>query len=124
MSGELPEKIVFGIINRYLRFVIPIKSKDKAEWPLDPEWETFIGANRNDIKLFMKPEPVTINKEMVWLRKQVAPTLKMIQNLDSALGTDQLQEMINEAELSDHHKALLNDILEDNQKGDYADESK
>lgn len=49
--------------------------------------------------------------------------MKMVQNLDAVLGTDPLQEMINEAELSQHHKALLNDVLEDNQKGDYADQS-
>lgn len=124
MCDVSPEEIVFGIIEHYLRFVTPMKSKDKSEWPLDPEWETFMGANRNEVKLFMQPEPVTINKELAWLRKQVAPTMKMVQNLDSLLGTDQLQEMINEAELTDHHKALLNDVLEDNQKGDYADQSK
>lgn len=124
MSDQTPEDIVFGIIDHYLRFVTPMKSKDKVDWPLDPEWETFMGANRDEIQLFMKPEPVTINKELAWLRKQVAPTMKMVQNLDAVLGTDQLQEMINEAELSKHHKALLNDVLEDNQKGDYADQSK
>lgn len=94
------EKIVFGIIEHYLRFVTPMKSKDKSEWPLDPEWETFMGANCNEVKLFIQPEPITINKELAWLRKQVAPTIKMVQNLDSLLGTDQLQEMINEAELN------------------------
>lgn len=55
MRDVSPEAIIFGIIEHYLRLVTPMKSKDKSEWPLDLEWETFMGANRNEVRLFIQP---------------------------------------------------------------------
>lgn len=44
---------------------------------------------------------------MHWLQRQVAPTIKMVQELDRQNHTTILQDMIEQAELKDKHKHLL-----------------
>lgn len=115
------ETVVFGIINHYLRVVTPQASKKLADCPLDPDWQTFIGDNRNRLKLAMQPEPITMDGVLTWLKKQVAPSLKMVQQVDSLNGTDTITDMINEAQLSEQQKNLLKEVLEQAQ---YEDEKK
>lgn len=114
------EAVVFGIINHYLRIVTPQGSKNLADCPLDPDWQTFIGDNRNHLKLAMQPEPITLDSVLNWLKKQVAPSLKMVQQVDSLNGTDMIADMINAAEFSPQQKTLLKEVLEqaqhDNEK--------
>lgn len=112
------ETVVFGIINHYLRVVTPQGSKKLADCPLDPDWQTFIGDNRNRLKLAMRPEPITMDSVLNWLTKQVAPSLKMVQQVDSLNGTDMIADMINEAELSPQQKTLLKEVLEQAQHED------
>lgn len=44
---------------------------------------------------------------MTWLCRQVAPSLKMVRELDSLRGTNDVEEMIETAKLSQQHKKIL-----------------
>ena len=48
-----------------------------------------------------------MQKALHWLQRQVAPTIKMVQALDKENHTTILKDMIEQAELKDKHKHLL-----------------
>ena len=84
-----------------------IIDKPKSQWITNDDWAWFVGENREPIRLTTKPEPYTLQKALHWLQRQVAPTIKMVQALDRENRTTILKDMIEQAELKDKHKHLL-----------------
>ncbi|HGH5378638.1 TPA: replication initiation factor domain-containing protein [Clostridioides difficile] len=101
------ERTAFSIINHYVCFVDREDDKPKSQWKINDDWAWFVGENREPIRLTTKPEPFTLQKALHWLQRQVAPTIKMVQELDRQNHTTILQDMIEQAELKDKHKHLL-----------------
>lgn len=101
------EKVAFGIITRYMRFVDEIPDKSRLKWPLNERWAYFLGQGRQPIRLTTAPQPFDLNKTKAWLQKQVMPTLKVIKEIDNYFGTTDLQLMIKDAELTDKHLKLI-----------------
>ena len=101
------ERTAFSIINHYVRFVDREDDKPKSQWKMNEDWAWFVGENREPIRLTTKPEPYTLQKALHWLQRQVAPTIKMVQALDKENHTTILKDMIEQAELKDKHKHLL-----------------
>ena len=101
------ERTAFSIINHYVRFVDREDDKPKNQWKTNDDWAWFVGENREPIRLTTKPEPYTLQKALHWLQRQVAPTIKMVQALDRENHTTILKDMIEQAELKDKHKHLL-----------------
>ena len=91
----------------YVRFVDREDDKPKNQWKTNDDWAWFVGENREPIRLTTKPEPYTLQKALHWLQRQVAPTIKMVQALDRENHTTILKDMIEQAELKDKHKHLL-----------------
>ena len=94
LKGRSIESTTFSIINRYLRFA-------------DKQWGRFIGRNRKEIQLTSEPKPYTIERTLNWLGRQVAPTWKMAKELDRLNQTTYIQDMVQNARLSDRHKKIL-----------------
>lgn len=101
------EKTAFSIINRYLRFADKDNSKRRSDWKTNERWAWFIGKNRRALRLTTDPQPYTFERTLNWLFRQVAPTLKIVKSLDELKGTAVMNEMIQDAELTDRHKKLL-----------------
>lgn len=102
-----PERTAFKIINRYVRFVDKDVSKPRNKWKLNPEWEWFIGKDREALRLTTKPEPYSIRRTLNWISHQVAPTLKMAMKIDEKNNTDVIKEIIDKAELTEKHEKIL-----------------
>lgn len=111
VSGENPENTAFGIINRYVRFVDRDDSKPREDWPLNQMWAVFIGAHRERLKLTTAPEPYTVQKTLNWLSHQVAPSWKMLLELDRKCGTNVMEEMLAVTELADKHRKIIEQQL-------------
>ncbi|MBU5362033.1 replication initiation factor domain-containing protein [Enterococcus raffinosus] len=94
------ERTIFGIINTYIIFLKPIKNNPKKSWQIDPMWNQFLGTTREKLKLTSEPQPYDITRTMAWLKKQVAPTLKMLLLIDQENGTKKIMELISATELS------------------------
>jgi phage replication initiation protein len=107
LSTRDPEKVIFGIINHYICFLTPTKSKSKQSWPIDPRWATFIGANRDKLSLTVDPQPFDFTTTVGWLKKQVSSSLKLIVILDEMLGTHTLDEIIDAGKLSPRQIDLI-----------------
>lgn len=101
------ERTAFSIINHYIRFVDPEEDKPKNRWKINPEWAYFVGDNRVPIRLTTQPEPFTMERALHWLQRQVAPTLKMVQELDKMNHTTIMDDMLEHTELKDKHRHLL-----------------
>lgn len=104
------EHTAFSIVNRYIRFVDTEKDKSREQWRLNPDWEYFIGTNREQLRLTTKPEEYTLERTLNWLSRQVAPTLKMALKLDEIHHTSVVEEIIEGARLSDKHKKIIQQI--------------
>lgn len=111
ISCENPEQTAFGIINRYIRFVDRDDSRPREDWPLNSMWAAFIGTHRERLKLTAKPEPYTLQKTLNWLSHQVAPSWKMLLELDRKAGTDVLEEMLAATKLGDKHRKIIEQQL-------------
>lgn len=113
ISCENPEQTAFGLINRYIRFVDRDDSRPREDWPLNSMWAAFIGTHRERLKLTAKPEPYTLQKTLNWLSHQVAPSWKMLLELDRKAGTDVLEEMLAATKLGDKHRKIIEQQLQE-----------
>lgn len=117
------EDTVFGIINRYIRFVDRDERKSKEDWEVNDRWAWFLGENRRKIKLTSQPKPFNIYDTYTWLSHQVSRTWKMAKMIDEKNGTNIVDEMVMNAELSKRQEmiykqctAKLEDVIVENRK--------
>lgn len=113
VSNESPEDTAFGIINRYVRFVDRDSRKSPEDWPLNHMWSVFIGEHRDRLKLTTDPEPYSLEKTLNWLSHQVAPSWKMLLELDRKCGTNIMEEMLAATELADKHRKIIEQKLQE-----------
>ncbi|MDF2855587.1 MAG: transcriptional regulator [Neobacillus sp.] len=104
------EKTAFEIINRYMRFVDKDETKRRSHWETSKDWAWFLGEDRGALRLTTKPEPYTYERTFNWLRHQVAPNLKVVQTLDHLKGTTILNSLIQNAELTEKHEKLIEQL--------------
>jgi len=107
MAHNDAEKTAFDIINRYIRFVDRVDGKRRSEWKMNDRWAWFLGNDRKKLKLTTKPEPYNYEKTLNWLERQVAPTLKIAIKLDQIKGTDIVEDMIKNANVTQKHFKIL-----------------
>lgn len=101
------ERTAFDIINRYMRFADREADKRRSEWKTNEKWAYFIGSDRGRLKLTTKPEPYTLTRTLNWISRQVAPTWKVLQQIDSTNGTTYLKDILDHAKLTERHKKLI-----------------
>ena len=101
------EHTAFSIINQYVRFVDEEPDKRKSEWKLNDRWSWFIGDKRESLKLTTKPEPYTLDRTLLWVQRQVAPTLKMLRKIDYGNGTNYLKIIEEQAKLTEKHEMII-----------------
>lgn len=97
----------FSVINHYVRFVDCDENKKRRSWDLNERWQWFIGEQNGNLRLTTRPEPYTLERAAAWLVRQVAPTLKMFQEMDEMRHTEFLSEMLAAAKLSRQHQKIL-----------------
>ena len=101
------EKTVFNIINSYITFLEVNKAKKKSKWEIDVSWAHFMGENREQLKLTTAPKPIELDQTIAWVRKQVAPTLKMLLLIDQENHTHKINELLRETNLSKKHEKMI-----------------
>ena len=101
------ERTAFDIINRYMRFADKEVEKRRSEWKTNEKWAYFIGSDRGRLKLTTKPEPYTLTRTLNWISRQVAPTWKVLQQIDSTNGTSYLKDILDHAKLTERHRKLI-----------------
>ena len=101
------ERTAFDIINRYMRFADKEVEKRRSEWQTNEKWAYFIGSDRGRLKLTTKPEPYTLARTLNWISRQVAPTWKVLQQIDNTNGTTYLKDILDHAKLTERHKKLI-----------------
>lgn len=86
-------RVVFGILKKYVRFLTKGKDSNKSRWKTARFWEKFLGDVER-IKLTDEPVERTLEKTVLWLERQVTPSLKAVVEAESI---DFLVEMIERA---------------------------
>lgn len=65
------------------------------------------------LRLSVKAEKPSIDKTLRWLSSYLAPSLKMVKVIDNLLGTDELSERIESAELKEKHLEMIETVCTD-----------
>lgn len=91
---------------------ITVKDKDKEEQPTAPtkpdKGDNNVNDKNNTASKADKPDTaVKTGDSTNWLQRQVAPTLKMVQELDKMNHTTIMDDMLEHTELKDKHRHLL-----------------
>lgn len=73
------------------------------------EWYNVIDKLEG-LRLSIQGEKPSIEKTLRWLSNYLAPSLKMIKLIDSRLGTNELMERIEFAELKEKHEELIEQV--------------
>lgn len=101
------ELTAFSIINQYIRFADKEPDKRKSDWKTNIRWSWFIGEGRPPVKLTTKPEQYTLERTLNWLQRQVAPTLKMLKQIDKDNQTEYLETIEKQAKLTERHHQII-----------------
>ena len=107
VSNENPAETVFSIIDNYVCFVDRDDAKPKQGWPVDKEWERFIGGQTRKIKLTMQPEPFDLTKTKNWIAGMTAKMMKTVQIVEKGKGNDFIGDLLEHTELNDKHKRII-----------------
>lgn len=59
------------------------------------------------MKLTTKPEQYTLERTLNWLQRQVAPTLKMLKQIDKDNQTEYLETIEKQAKLTERHHQII-----------------
>lgn len=101
-SGESLDWLVKEIVNASLT-VYEIENELKV---FCQSWYNVIDKMEG-LKLSVKGEKPSIEKTLRWLTNYLAPSLKMIKLIDNHLGTNELMERIDLAELKEKHEEMI-----------------
>ncbi|NLY61716.1 MAG: replication initiation factor domain-containing protein [Clostridiales bacterium] len=83
-------RVFSGILNQYIRFVIPSSDKNKSRWET-AKWWTELVDSVDKVKLTRKPKEKTIEEVRQWVKKQIGPTLAMLMIHDEGDMTNLLK---------------------------------
>ncbi|HFE9852909.1 replication initiation factor domain-containing protein [Enterococcus sp. DIV1420a] len=101
-SGESLDWLVKEVINASLN-VYEMKNGMKV---FCQSWYNVIDK-MDGLKLSVQGEKPSIEKTLRWLSNYLAPSLKMIKLVDNYMGTNELMERIDSAELKEKHEEMI-----------------
>ncbi|HHJ5064772.1 TPA: replication initiation factor domain-containing protein [Enterococcus hirae] len=104
-SGMLSD-LLLGILDDYLCFTDKRPNVSRKYWPVNKKWRHFIGDVEN-VKLITEPNEKLYERSKNWFKRTVAPTVKMLMEVDDYNDTEETWEIIDEAELSDKHLHMI-----------------
>lgn len=104
-TGDLTE-FLLGILSDYLCFVDRKAGVSRKYWSVNKKWAYFLGGVEK-VKLVTEPNDALYERSKNWFKRSVAPTVKMLMEVDEIEETDEVQEIIDEAELSDKHLHMI-----------------
>ena len=103
-------EVIYSLMDRYIQFIdddnvdgnINGNSND-----IDSRWKLLLTQIRQEEILTIKPKKYTMDKTYLWLSKQVAPTIKMMIEMDSINDTDILGNIIDNTKLQQRHREII-----------------
>lgn len=104
------EDVIYRLLNTHLCFYDRPKSEKDVE--MDRNWKRLIGAARK-ISLPLDVKAVSYARSASWIINNVAPTLKFLSIVDTHLNARLLEQIIENAELNNRQKTLIEIIKDD-----------
>jgi phage replication initiation protein len=108
LTTENPECVVFSIINRQMHF-IDIDNNSA----INPLWAWFTGNGRPPIELEMRAEKYTMERTLNWIKRQVAPSIKLIEIIDEITDSTLLSDMMKQVTLKDRQQITIKQMTTD-----------
>ncbi|GAK30760.1 putative phage replication protein RstA [Weissella oryzae SG25] len=107
-EGKVVES-VYGFFNRYLTFYDSVDPDiPEEEWKVWEPWHYFVLKSK-EIEFETHAEEISLERTKAWIRRSVAPSLKMISELE---GLGEIVEILKEASLSPKHEKIIDIVNE------------
>ncbi|MEV2911212.1 replication initiation factor domain-containing protein, partial [Paenibacillus larvae] len=103
--------VAMEVLNETLRFVTKGKGENRSRWPTWQPWKWFM-RDIGKLNLRMMPKEKTFPELYHWLSVYVAPSLRVIREVDQSLGTNNLETMIEGAKLENKHHFLIQKFID------------
>lgn len=110
MKHQDVEDVIYRLLNTHLCFYDRPKTEKDVE--MDRNWKRLIGAARK-ISLPLDVKAVSYARSASWIINNVAPTLKFLSIVDTHLNARLLEQIIENAELNNRQKTLIEIIKDD-----------
>ncbi|MBP2079638.1 replication initiation factor domain-containing protein [Oceanobacillus polygoni] len=99
--------VALGAISNYLRFANKSETnKSKSYWETWKPWAEFVEGVKA-IRLYVAPKAKTYDDLLIWVKVYLSPTLKVLKEVDERMGTDNLNQLIDEAKLDKKHLFMI-----------------
>lgn len=100
-------RVISGILNQYIRFVVPSTDKNKSRWETEKWWTDLVNT-MDKLQLTKKPSEKSIEEVREWVKKQIGPTLAMLMIYDEG-DLSELLKVINSGKyrLKQRHLQIL-----------------
>ena len=97
LEQDTIEGVAIDIIERYVCFI----DRD-PEGGIHPNarWERFMGEDRGELRLTMKPQPYSVERTKNWLKYGVLPSVAMVLGLDEIEGTSWFDDALGNTSMS------------------------
>ena len=95
------------VLNYYLRFVTHNRKDNRNRLPTWKPWQDFIG-DVGQLRLSVQPEPQDFLAKLLWLQSHIAPSLKVVRQVDEKSGTNFLGRIIDNARIGQKHHEMIN----------------
>lgn len=101
------QEVVMGIFKTSMRFVnVNPEDSNRRRWDTWEPWEWFLKDIKN-VSLSVDPKEMTLEDFFGWLHVSIAPSLRVVYEIDKMLGTDYLFSMIENAKLKKKHEEMI-----------------
>lgn len=104
-SGDL-STIILGIMKDYLLFTDRRAGLSRKYWKINRKWAYFLG-DAEKMRLAVEPNDQLYERSKNWFKRTAAATAKVILEIDKIKGTEELQEILDEIELSNKHLHVI-----------------
>lgn len=100
-------KVAFGTLKDTMRFAQKnLTDGTKSRWETYPFWDAFM-ADVESIRLVMEPKRKDYMQLFWWIKYFVAPSLKIMKEIDRLVGEDNLGKLIEGAKLNEKHFQMI-----------------
>ncbi len=103
------QSICHNLIKSYVRFVNSKQNNCSLNKETNVAWLHFLNNVKNSI-FTTSPEQFNLDRKINWIKKQVAPSLKMLQAIDKALNTSLYESIIEKSTLKSKDKSILKQV--------------
>lgn len=108
-KGQNIVNSIYRLVDSYIKFYDTKFDELKCNKP-DLVWNYFMNKLMN-ASLVTCPQQLNLDRKINWIKKQVAPSLKILEEIDKTIGTDYYESIFSEVVLNNKQRNIINQAI-------------